>query len=362
MSKWFGEDVWSNPEVVLKSASERADVVQGLIPERGVTWLYGPSMSFKSFIAMDLAVAVSARSDWLGKRVEESIVVYVGAEGGDALHVRRAAAEAGVVPGLLFVLQERPQLDTPRGVAHLNAIFLGLFGWGEMPEEGSFEAEVSAAYDREEVRDMIATYTSVVCIIDTYSQTSSGDDKFNVAAYIKTLRDLIEMANREDWRLSFVVVDHATKAGGSYIGSVAKLNDVDSQLEVAREGASLRATIHHRKAKDGPECEPIPVEMVNHVFEYCDAYGDPLKTLVVRDGTRAAKLAEIADGKAGTLLALLPDDGRGAEEGLLRDKFLAHPTNSGLKADSAGKAWRRAKSELLDIGAIEEEGGVIRTV
>jgi hypothetical protein len=362
MSKWFGENVWSNPEVVLLSASERSDVVQGLIPERGVTWLYGPSMSFKSFIAMDLAVAVSARSEWLGKRVEDSIVVYVGAEGGDALHVRRAAAEAGVVPGLLLVLQERPQLDTPQGVACLRAIFSGLFGLGEDTEDGTPEAAVAEKYASDEVRDMSEAYTSIVCIIDTYSQTSSGDDKFNVALYIKALRDMIETADQEMWRLSFVVVDHATKAGGSYIGSVAKLNDVDSQLEVAREGASLRATIHHRKAKDGPECEPIPVEMVNHTFEYCDAYGDPLKTLVVRDGTRAAKLAEIADGKAGTLLALLPDDGRGVEESLLRDKFLAHPTNSGLKQDSAGKAWRRAKSELLDIGAIEEEGGVIRTV
>jgi hypothetical protein len=190
-------------------------------------------------------------------------------------------------------------------------------------------------------------------VIDTYSQTSSGDDKTNVSAYIKALRDIIETAHLP---VAFIVVDHATKAGGSYMGSVAKLNDVDSQLEVLRAGDN-RATMYQRKVKDGVESAPLQIEMVPRVLaHYRDAYGSPLSTLVVRDRGKAGRPAE---GKAAALLAILKAKDAEMTEGKLREAFAAHASNAGIKSESIGKAYRRAKDSLLDVGLIAEDGGTV---
>lgn len=363
---WKGDKVWGNPTEVLASAHERHDIVEGLVPDRGVTWLYGASMSFKTFAAMSIAVAASTGSDWLGRATEQCLVVYLGAEGGMSLHARRAGAElAAGEAGALCVATERPLLDTRLGQIRLRGILRGLmdrdvFGDGEYDdiEEDAVLKGACETYSSD--RDF-EDEAAVLVIIDTYSQTSGGDDKANVSAYIKGLRDMIEDAQEASgWRLSFLVVDHATKSGGSYMGSVAKLNDVDSQIEVVRSGSTNRATLYHRKVKDGIESEPLVVELIPKVLlDYKDAYGKPLSTMVVRDGSKAAKIAEIADGKAGVILTLLEDEGGRCEDDTLRRLFTAHKSNDGIKVESVARAYKRGKENLQEVGAIAVEGDSI---
>lgn len=364
---WTGDNKASNPLEVLQSASETWDVLRGLVPDRGITWLYGSSMSFKTFVAMSMAVAMSGDRPWMGRETEMAFVVYLGAEGGAALHIRRAAAELDVgKAGRLYVVQERPQLDTRLGALRLRGLLTGLTGlysnasYGDAEESAAF-VNACRHYDDEKAWDTAASALTIVCFIDTYSQTSGGDDKANVAAYIKNLRDMIEDAETVGWRLAFVVIDHATKAGGSYMGSVAKLNDVDSQIEVLRASSSSnRATVYQRKAKDGVESKPVEVELVSYQLEgFVDAYGDPLDTLVVRDGTKAARLAEVADGKAGVLLGLIFKRGGSVDDVELRRLFAEDASNEGIKVDSVNKAYRRCKDTLLDSGVVFEENGVV---
>lgn len=362
---WKSADVWANPSLVLATAYERRDVVEGLVPDQGVTWMYGASMSFKTFVAMSIASAASRGADWLGRETEQSLVVYVGAEGGLSLHARRAGVEvAAGEAGDLCVAVERPQLDTALGQVQLRGILQGLTGnaFGEpeydVEEDVVFEGArqkytPSAKWSFEDV-------LSVLVIIDTYSQTSAGDDRTNVAAYIKGLRDMIEDAQEaSQLRLSFIVIDHATKAGGSYSGSVAKINDVDSQIEVVRDGQTLRSTLVHRKVKDGVESAPVPLEMAQVELGYQDAYGRPITTLVVEDGAKAAKLASVAEGKAGLLLRILHDEGGKRDEDTLRRLFRDHPENAGVKGESVARAYKRAVAGL--VGLIEVDGGVVRT-
>jgi hypothetical protein len=265
---------------------------------------------------------------------------------------------AGAV-GNLCVATERPALDTRIGQIRLRGILKGLQpavfdleDCGDVEEDVIFSGAVKT-YSPDESLDYEEAQ-AVLVIIDTYSQTSGGDDKSNVSAYIKGLRDMIDDAN---WRLSFLVVDHATKAGGSYMGSVAKLNDVDSQIEVVRTGQTNRATLHHRKVKDGIESEPVSVELVPKVLgDYVDAYGKPISTLVVRDGAKAAKIAEVADGKAGVILTLLEDEGGRCDDETLRKLFAAHRSNEGIKAESVTRAYKRGKENLQDAALIAIEG------
>lgn len=348
-----------DPSAVLASAAERLDIVEGLVPDKGITWLYGASMSFKTFVAMSIAAAASRGADWVGRKTEYCLVVYVGAEGGLSLHARRAGAELEVGgTGGLCVVTERPQLDTRLGQARLRGILEGVQPGiftppGDVEEDAVFSGALSAYSP--DTEDGFVDVMSVLVIVDTYSQTSGGDDKANVSAYIKGLRDMIDDAS---WPLAFIVVDHATKAGGSYMGSVAKLNDVDSQIEVVRAGQSSRATLHHRKVKDGIESEPVTVELSRVVLgDYRDAYGRPLSTLVARDGTKAAKIAEVAEGKAGVILTLLQDEGGRCSDETLRRLFSAHRSNEGIKSESVARAYKRGKENLQDADLIVIEGG-----
>jgi hypothetical protein len=354
-----------NPDLVLRLSSDRAEVIQGLVPVSGITWLYGASMSYKTFAAMSMAVQVSNKAPWIGRSTAYSKVLYVGAEGGAALHLRRAAAEtAAGHTGPLFVVQERPQLDTPVGAARLQGIIEGLTG-------ANCSRDVMSSAEQYALDDAIVTYgtgedfqktitgAGLLCIVDTYSQTAAGDDKTNVSAYIKALRDIIECSAEGGDVISFLVVDHATKAGSSYMGSVAKLNDVDSQLEVLRTGDN-RATVYQRKVKDGVESAPVHLELVPFVFEqYKDAYGAALTTLVVQDGSKSGKAA---DGKASVLLGVLKAQGGDVSEIGLRAAFAAHGSNEGIKADSVSKAYRRARDSLMDSGIVTDTTGSITLV
>jgi hypothetical protein len=352
-----------NPSLVLATAKERRDIVEGLIPEKSVTWMYGASMSFKTFVAMSIAAAASRGADWMGRKTERCLVLYVGAEGGMSLHARRAGAElAAREAGDLCVATVRPMLDEREGQIRLRGMLAGLhpnlFDEPDNPAEAVVFNAAAEAYQTEDGKGFDDA-PAVLVVIDTYSQTSGGDDKANVSAFLKGLRDMIEEAG--EYRLSFLVIDHATKAGGSYVGSVAKLNDVDSQIEVVRDGQSLRATLHHRKVKDGIESEPVALELEQIGLVYEDAYGRELSTLVVKDGTRAAKIASVAEGKAGVVLRLLEDEGGRCEDDVLRRLFSAHASNEGIKAESVARAYKRAKENLIADGLVLEDGDQLRT-
>lgn len=353
----IGKPLWADPLAVLQNSGEISDVIEGFVPMRGITWMYGPSMSFKTFIAMGMASAVSTGAEWMGLITEPGVVVYLGAEGGDALHLRRAALEmdAGET-GPLFVVQERPALDTEEGAAELRSMLAALTRYAHDDVEASDKYWNAGVHDA--MCDADCSYR-ILCVIDTYSQTSAGDDKANVSAFIKNLRNIIEEGGHLD--ISFLVLDHATKNGGSYLGSVAKLNDVDSQLEVIRAADKHLVRVHQRKRKDGEGRSTVDIELVPYVFEgYTDAYGKNLQTLVAKDGSRTKALVDISSSKAGLLLDLLEESGDSLPEDAARAKFLAHPSHGeSNKPDTVGKAYRRAKERLLLDGLIEVDGGIM---
>lgn len=55
--------------------------VKGIIPDTGIGTIFGDSMTFKSFLALDLLAHVAHGRDWFGKRVKRAPCVYVPLEG-----------------------------------------------------------------------------------------------------------------------------------------------------------------------------------------------------------------------------------------------------------------------------------------
>lgn len=66
-------------------------LIKGVIPRADLAILFGASGSGKTFVALDVAMAVARGTEWRGRRVKAGPVVYVAAEGGGGMRKRLAA-------------------------------------------------------------------------------------------------------------------------------------------------------------------------------------------------------------------------------------------------------------------------------
>ena len=87
-----------SPKVELQYGSvgydqEQSFVIKGLIPECSFASIYGPSGSFKSFLALDWACHIATGKDWDGHKVKQGAVLYVAGEGGFGVTQRVRAWE-----------------------------------------------------------------------------------------------------------------------------------------------------------------------------------------------------------------------------------------------------------------------------
>ncbi|KVO60794.1 AAA family ATPase [Burkholderia stagnalis] len=84
-------------------------LVRDVIPAGGTVSVYGPSGSGKSFLVLDLCAALAEGSDWFGRRVASTRVVYVALEGETGLSKRAKAWSASnrrpLPDGLHFITQ-----------------------------------------------------------------------------------------------------------------------------------------------------------------------------------------------------------------------------------------------------------------
>lgn len=55
--------------------------VESLLPVQGIAALYGSAGIGKSFLALDLAIAIASGENWFGKRINPTIVRYCALEG-----------------------------------------------------------------------------------------------------------------------------------------------------------------------------------------------------------------------------------------------------------------------------------------
>lgn len=94
-----GETVASIPRFKLLSADDLRGMpplrwlVSGVLPAEGLVALYGPSGSGKSFLAIDLAIAITEGDHWFGCRIQPARILYICLEGEAGLSRRMQAWE-----------------------------------------------------------------------------------------------------------------------------------------------------------------------------------------------------------------------------------------------------------------------------
>lgn len=90
----FRKRVAYNSDEAIDMIANQQWLIDQVMPADAFGVLYGPSGSYKSFIAMDMSASIASSMNWHGHDVDETgHVLYIGAEGAAGLHLRKKAWE-----------------------------------------------------------------------------------------------------------------------------------------------------------------------------------------------------------------------------------------------------------------------------
>lgn len=255
-------------------------LIKHVLPESGVCMVYGPSTSGKSFLALDLCMAIARGVDWFGHKTQRpGAVAYVVAEGaggfGKRLHAydEHHGSDSSALP--LSFIPAAPNLLEVRDVRELVA-------------------ELKALPDLR------------VVTVDTLAQTTPGADENSSADMGRALAHCRSIG--EATGALVLLVGHTGKdATKGPRGHSSQFAAFDAVIEVERSGELRQATV--RKAKDGEEGQEFPFHLVSVTLGQ-DEDGEDVTSCVVAPGHpngAARKLPKVKGPKQAILLRVLED-------------------------------------------------------
>lgn len=201
--------------------------VKGLLPAEGLAVAYGAPGSRKSFVALDLCLAIAEGRSWGERRVKQGATVYVAAEGAGGFAKRIAA-----------YLAEHDGVDVPRPFYLIAAApRLGC----ERDDVDRLIASVEAAAIAEPLR---------MIVVDTLAQSLAGGDE-NGEGMVTLITNAQRLASR--FRCVVALIHHAGKdAERGMRGHSSLLGAADFVLKVVasteERGVSVLTA---EKVKDG---------------------------------------------------------------------------------------------------------------
>ena len=197
--------------------------VEDVAPMRGFALIYGQKRSFKSFVAMHLAVMIAKGEFWAGKHVKKGAVVYIAAEGAAGMRKRITAyrQKHKIERGRFVLISVAPELGTRPG---------------DLPT-------LTAAIEGASLRPSLI-------VVDTASKVISAADEngTGMAAFIFNAGRLVERFDCLVLAIHHVGHDDAKAKrprGWSGLGAAG-----DAQILCERTGDEMRATLTVQKLKD----------------------------------------------------------------------------------------------------------------
>jgi hypothetical protein len=298
-------------------STDRRYLVKGLIPYPGLTVIWGPPKSGKSFWTLDLAMHVALGRKYRGKRVQQGPVVYCCFEGQSGISARAEAFRHRYLPveDVPFFLQPAP-MDLIREHPDLIASISDL---GEVP-------------------------TCVV--LDTLNRSLNGSENSDedMGAYIKATD-----AIREAFDCSVLVVHHCGINDSRPRGHTSLTGAADARLAVTRDAAK-NILVEVEFMKDGDSSE-IVVSALESVDVGYDEDGDQITSCVIipseavppeHRGTRLTPNQQ-------TMLDVL----RRASRPLSSDEWTERGAEAGLGGKRRAWAWD-LRNALLKKGLVYE--------
>lgn len=226
--------------------------IKGVVPDSGIAAIYGPSGSAKTFLALDMALALSRGLPWFGMRTKACPVVYVCLEGEAGLSNRvRAYLTRNDAAGEVYFLTQPVSLLNEKDAPELAKAII--------------ESEAAGG----------------VVIIDTLNRAAPGMDENasgdmgKVIAMVKGLQNAVG---------GLVMLVHhtgkdATKGMRGHSSLIAAL---DAAIEVNRYSDQRSWLV--AKSKDGEDgaAHPFKLEVVELGI---DADGDSITSCVIKVDT-----------------------------------------------------------------------------
>lgn len=322
-------------EQLREKAAAVSWLVKGAIQADAVGVFFGGGGTFKSFIALDLALHVAHGLPWLGRRTKQGPVLFIAAEGGAGIWSRVQA------------------WHTDRKLR-----------WQDAPVQ-VVPAAVSLATDSWRVVDAAQAkgITPSMVVVDTLSQTYAGEENSanEMAAYLRELG----MRFRQLWQCAVLVIHHSGHVATERPrGSSAIRNNVDFLMGAFRDETEMLATVSCIKQKDG-ELFPDATFSMRKVTLGTDEDGDTVTSLVARHLSSAeevseAMISEASAGRTGRNQLLLGLAQNGMRETDLRKLF---GDETGIdNAEARRQAYHRALSWAKKSGFVEVAQGTVITL
>jgi len=238
--------------------------VKGWIPESA--WLsefFGPPGSYKSFITLDVALAIATGLDWHGHPVKRLRVVYVPAEGQSGTLKRVKAWMVYHKVSLdeleLFTILPRPCL---------------------IDEPGELEALIEA------LKELPGPPVGFI-VIDTLARSMKGDE--NSTSDMGTVVNACARLSEETGHSQIALVHHTGKdEGRGPRGAIALTGATDVLISVRRP-ADRAAEIHCERQKDDEPPPDMSFDLVVQWTGHLNSEGDELSSLVPVYNSEAVK-------------------------------------------------------------------------
>ena len=223
--------------------------LKGVLPHEGLAALYGPSASGKSFLAVDLSVALTEGNTWFGIRTSQSEVIYVALEGESGFKNRVAAWE----------------LENQR----------------QLPQSMRMVMQPFQITNPTDVNELVATvpHGSVV-IIDTLNRAAPTSDENSS----KEMGEILQACKWLQMKIGglVVLVHHTgkdtTKGARGHSSFFAAL---DGAIEVEKSNEKRSWSI--AKAKDGQDGKSFPFKLKLHNLGK-DSDGDEITSCTIERG------------------------------------------------------------------------------
>jgi len=292
-------------------------LIEGYLNIDSLACIFGPPKSFKTFVAIDIAMSIANGRHWIDEHsVHGGPVVYIAAEGVAGLSKRVQAWMAA---------HEGADLSRVSWIAGSVDLFGG--------------SVIDRDRGTDEMCEILAELKPVLVVVDTLARCALGAEE-------NSSRDMGHVvANLDRLRRScgacVLAVHHSGKDRNAGMrGSSALLGAVDTALQVRRSGDD-RVSVSTTAQKDMEEAPDVPLRLVSRSGSLYVVAADVVpseaqENRAERDGAALAALDGI-------------DDGPGVGNAEWKAAFVEA---SGLSPST----FNRARKSLVESGSVLHEG------
>lgn len=313
--------------------------IKGVLPAARLAMIYGKSGSGKTFIALDMAIAMALGKPWRGHHAKQGRVVFVCAEGVGGFRNRIRAAEHhyGIkLDKLIGVIDIAPNLLEKVDAV---AIAKSIIEWNASHGGGA----ISAVF------------------VDTMAQVMAGGNE-NAGEDVGTLLSHCNEISRVTGAITVLIHHSGKDEGRGSRGWSGMRGACDAEYEVTNDNNSHAMKVTKMKDGDGDGdygykllVVPIGLDEAGDVISSCvvehtNTTSKDVKKAMRKPGKHEVTVLEVLNSQMIDLTAGIP------EEAIIRMAIDATPVPDG-KDDRRRDLITRALSALKTHGAVRFEDG-----